>query len=1069
MLEYETYHKHTYYSNVFTSDSTVSLSDYVRRAKELGQKTLCSLEHGWQGNYYQAYELCKTNGLNLVIGAEAYWVKDRTSDDKSNCHIVILAKNERGRRALNLALSEANVTGFYYKPRLDIPLILALPKDDVIVTTACVAYWKYEDIDNITEQFANHFGKNFYLEVQPHNNARQAELNAHILDLKQRLHCSIIAGTDSHFIYQNDSEIRDDYIKSKGITYEDEDELYMDDPSPEELYKRFAQQAVLSHEDILEAMSNTLVLRDVEEYDSPVFNSDIKMPSLYPGYTKEQKDQEYLKLIYKGWEEYKVSVPPEKWDDYLKEIQYETQIVIDTGMSDYFIDNYYIIKKGIENGGLLTRTGRGSGCSFLTNKLLGFSDIDRVSATVHLYPDRFLSTSRVLESKSLADIDHNEYPVEPFARAQKEILGEDHSYPMIAYGTLKASAAWKLYAKAQDIPFDIANEISMRIAAYEKAVKHADEDEKDGIDIVKYIGKEYESIYQKSKDYLGVIASWSIHPCSYLIYDGDIKEEVGLVRIKDHICCLMDGHWGEAGHFLKQDHLAVSVVNAIFSMFRSVGKEPPTVKELLEMCPPEDEAWSVYEKGCCLGINQVEKDGTRARVMKYKPHNIAELTAFVAAIRPGFASLYKKFENREHYAFGIQSLDDLLQTPEMKESWLLYQESIMAVLNYAGIPMGDCYTAIKNIAKKRAEKVLALQQRFRDGMTHRLSSEGYSEEKIQETCDVVWQTIEDASAYSYNASHAYCVALDSLYCAWFKAHYPLQFYEQYIRIQEEKGDKDKINAAREEASEYFNITFEPLRFGQDNRSIHAEDGKLINTLGSIKGYGVTIGRTLYECSKQGFTSFVDVLAYLDSKGVKEAKFKPLILIDYFSQFGNQKELCRIADIWDFFKQGSAKSIKRTSVEDDKLREVIERYSTWKTKSGADAASYTFVSPESTMQCIKDCETIIKSLHMDEIDMRVRMQNSIDILGYCDIRTGKEEDRRRLMITDVTPIKSQQSGDIWSYRVSTKSLGSGKTARLTVRVSDYDQHPINVGDLIYAHDVFLNKKGYWYLTSYTIER
>ena len=74
-----------------------------------------------------------------------------------------------------------------------------------------------------------------------------------------------------------------------------------------------------------------------------------------------------------------------------------------------------------------------------------------------------------------------------------------------------------------------------------------------------------------------------------------------------------------------------------------------------------------------------------------------------------------------------------------------------------------------------------------------------------------------------------------------------------------------------------------------------------------------------------------------------------------------------------------------------------------------------------------------------------------------------------MITDVTPIKSQQSGDIWSYRVSTKSLGSGKTARLTVRVSDYDQHPINVGDLIYAHDVFLNKKGYWYLTSYTIER
>lgn len=75
MLEYETYHKHTYYSNVFTSDSAVSLLDYVKRAQELGQKTLCSLEHGWQGNYYQAYELCKANDLKLVIGAEAYWVR----------------------------------------------------------------------------------------------------------------------------------------------------------------------------------------------------------------------------------------------------------------------------------------------------------------------------------------------------------------------------------------------------------------------------------------------------------------------------------------------------------------------------------------------------------------------------------------------------------------------------------------------------------------------------------------------------------------------------------------------------------------------------------------------------------------------------------------------------------------------------------------------------------------------------------------------------------------------------------------------------------------------------------
>lgn len=1067
MKEYENYHKHTYFSNVFTSDSTASLADYAKKAKEYGQSVLCSLEHGWQGNYYQAYEICKANQMKLVIGAEAYWVKNRTTDDKSNCHIVILAKNEKGRRALNDILSEANLTGFYYRPRLDISLILSLPPDDVIVTTACIAYWKYDDIEQITQLFAEHFGSNFFLEVQPHNNDRQRELNKRILKLREKLHCSIIAGTDSHFINPSDSTTRDDFLLSKQMHYEDEENWMMDYPSGEELYRRFANQAVLSHNEIQEAMSNTLVLRDVEEYDSPIFNSDIKMPSLYPDYTKEEKDKEYLKLVYQGWDEYKQSVPQEKWSDYLKEIEYETKIVCDTGMSDYFIDNYYIIKKGIENGGMLTRTGRGSGCSFLTNKLLGFSDIDRVAATVHLFPDRFLSTSRVLESKSVADIDHNEYPVEPFARAQKEILGEEHSYPMLAYGTFKASAAWKLYAKAQNISFEIANEVSDRIKKYELAVKHASDDEKDSIDITKYIGKEFKEIYQKSKEYLGVVTSWSIHPCSYLIYSGNIREEVGLVRIKDHMCCLMDGKWGEAGHFLKQDHLCVNVVQMIYAMFRSIGQEPPTVNELLKMCPPEDEAWTIYEQGCCLGINQVEKDATAARVAKYKPKNIAELTAFVAAIRPGFASLYKKFENREHFSFGIKSLDDILQTPEMQESWLLYQESIMAVLNYSGIPMSECYTAIKNIAKKRAEKVLAYQQKFREGMKTRLTAEGYEEKKIKETCDLVWQTIEDAASYSYNASHAYCVALDSLYCAWFKAHYPLKFYEQYLKIQEEKGDKDKMNALKEEAESYFKIKFPPFRFGQDNRQIKADESNnsILNSIASIKGFNNSVGATLYSCSKQNFTSFIDVLHWLDKHSIKAAKVKPLITINYFQDFGNENELLMLLDFWDFMKQGEAKSIKKEKITSPVIKMIFDKNCSSIKKDGSDASSYKIDG--AAMQCLYDLEQYIKKHPIKPPTMKERLKYSTEVLGYADVVTGKEEDRRRLLITDVTSV-SDSSGNVWAYRIGTRSLGSGKTARLTVKKDIFEKNKIIEGDIIYAAELFKNKSGYWYLTAYKKE-
>ena len=1070
MLVYQNYHRHSHLTNVRIADSAVTNAAYARRAVELGHGILSSCEHGWQGQYNDVIRLAKENGLKPLVSAEAYWVRDREEKDRSNCHIFIAAMNEKGRRALNDVLSEANLTGFYGQPRLDIPLLLSLPKDDVVVTTACIGYWRYDDIEEITARLHDHFGNNFFLEVQYHNTPAQIELNQRILQLRGKLGAQLIMGCDSHYIYPDQAQARIDFLASKGLTYPEEDGWFMDYPDGDTAYQRFANQCVLSHDEILEAINNTNVFLNVEEYDSPVLNDDIKLPSLYPEWTQEQKNEEYMRLVWQGWDAYKKTVPEERWPEYEEEIRKEMQVVIDTYMADYFIIDHEVMKRGKELGGKLTKSGRGSGASFFTNTLLGFSDVDRISASVHMYPERFMSTARILQSKGIPDIDMNEAPTAPFVQAQAEILGQDHSYPMVAYGTMKTSAAWKLYAKSQGVPFEIANAVSEQIKRYELAVKHADEDEKDEIDVNKFISHEYKDIFDKSAEYLGLIASWSIAPCSSLIYQGNIRTEVGLVKIKENVCCLMDGHWAEDGHFLKNDHLKVSVVDLIYKAYERIGREPPSVKELLAMCPPEDPAWDVYANGCTMGINQCEKEGTRARAMKYKPRNISELSAFVAAIRPGGASFYKQFESREPFAYGVKAFDELIQTKEFPYSFLLYQEQVMRALNYAGIDMADCYTAIKNIAKKRAEKVLAYKDTFIKGFRESIvRDENKSEDEAQKLAESLWGVIEDSAGYSFNSSHSYCVALDSLYGAWLKAHHPLAFYETYIRLMEEKGDKDKINAAKEEAESHFGIRFAPLRFGQDNRTIHADEEKneMINTMGSIKGYGVTIGRTFYDCSRKGFTSFIDVLAYLDKNKVKEAKFKPLILIDYFEQFGNQRELLRIAELWDMFKQGEIKSIKRSAIDGNPtLRDIIQRYTTSTRKDGKDAASYTFHSEEDVMKCLYDCEKAVFAVGMQDLDMRVKIQNCVDILGYCDIRTGKEEDRRRLLVTEVFPLKT--NGALWAYRLATKSLGSGKTARVTVKADLYNRRPINEGDIIYAAELYKNKAGYWYISDYSIE-
>ena len=133
------------------------------------------------------------------------------------------------------------------------------------------------------------------------------------------------------------------------------------------------------------------------------------------------------------------------------------------------------------------------------------------------------------------------------------------------------------------------------------------------------------------------------------------------------------------------------------------------------MCPPDDPAWDVYKKASCMGINQCERTGTAARAAKYQPQNISELCAFIAAIRPGFKSMYKKFESNSRFPMG-KSFDDLIQTRRCQNPAYCIRAGTGG-LNYAGISMSECYTAIKNIAKKRKRKCLPTESSLSPGFS----------------------------------------------------------------------------------------------------------------------------------------------------------------------------------------------------------------------------------------------------------------------------------------------------------------------------------------------------------------
>ena len=1038
----QNWHRHSSYSNIYVADSAVSNEDYAKRAVEVGHKAISSVEHGWQGYYFQTYELAKKYNLKCVIGSEAYWVKDRLAQDKSNHHILLLAKSNMGREAINDILSEANISGYYYRPRVDIGLLLSLPPNDVLVTSACIAFSGYEDIDDIILQLHNHFRDNFLLEIQYHNTERQKIWNTHLQELSSRYGISMSVGLDSHYIKPEDAVVRDAMLEAKGTIYEDEADWYMDYPDDETIIQRFLTQGVFDIEQIKNAMAITDQCLEFCDYDTvKIFTKDIKLPTLYPGETKEQKNERYRKLITRKFKEYMKHVPANRYQEYYDGVKAEIKTYEDTGMVDYPLLDYAIVKDAVEHGCLVTDTGRGSAVGFFTNTLCGFSKVDRFTSAIKLYPERFISTTRILETHSLPDIDLNTGTPDILEASQVRVLGENHAVPMIAFGTLKKKSAFKIYAKAMGMEFTLANTISDQIGQYEKALKEADDDEKDEIDIFDFVSSEYRPYIEASENYWGVISDKKRAPSAYLLYQGDIRREIGLIKCKsestkkEYITCVIDGAIAENYKFLKNDILKVDVVLLIDKVFKRIGIEHFDVNTLIKKVKTDKAVWDLYAKGYTIGVNQVEKDGSRKKCMRYKPSNISELSAFVAAIRPGFKSMYNRFERRENFSYGIKAIDNLIQTQEMPVSWILYQETLMSILNYAGFPMDQCYGIIKAIAKKHPEKVRPLKAKFIDGFIVRImKDEGINNEQAAKYADEIWTVVNDNCGYGFNSAHAYSMALDSLYQAWQKVHYPYEFYEVLLQHYTDKGNKGKVVALKDEMKRAFGISEGHYKFRNDHRKFTADkDNKVIYpSLSSVKGIGDNVAEELYALRDCKVNSFIELLVLLEDTSINSSQLETLIKLNFFSEFGDVNTLLKINTMYVNVynrKQFAKNKLEQLGVPE----ELCRKYCTKET-----AKTFTGVDTKALL------EDMIKELDLGTSSLDL-IRYEYECLGYA-YTVDPLINKRAYLITAVEQKKTIVNATLYE-------IWTGSTRTVKMWSSQYSKEPFTEGQIIklYAID------------------
>lgn len=985
---YKNYHKHDHHGNPWAMDVVVKPEEYCKRAIELGHDSVFTVNHGVTGNIFEWMEQAKKYNLKLHYGTEAYYVPDRFEKDRSNRHVIIIAKNNDGAMQLNDIMTEAHQTGFYYKPRIDKELLFSLNSKNFIITTACVAgLWNDPElILALHRKFSN----NFFLELQDHNITIQKEVNRRMLQLSEQAHIPIIHANDSHYIYPQDSKYRDILLKAKGIFYEEEESMTLDYPSEDEIYSRYEKQGILTQQQIRTALDNTMVFDECEPIT--IINDDIKLPPI-----SEHPTEDLRNLIYAQWETEKQNIPREQWTKYEEAISYELDIVEKTHMENYFLIDYNVAKNGQEKyGGKLTNTGRGSAPSFYITKLLGLTDIDRVAAPITLFPTRFMSVERILGSRSLPDIDLNMADREPFIKATEDLLGEENCAWMLTWKPLQNSSAFRTYCKGIGKDINEYDEIAKNLELYEN-------------------DKKWKDIIEESKRFRGVIESVSESPCSMLLYYKPVRQELGLVRTNAGVyCCLLDGINCDKYKYLKNDYLAVTVWSIIRSVCEMAGISIPTIRELDKLL--DDKTFDIYKEGLTCTINQADSDFATALVKRYCPQSVSEMSAFVAIIRPGCASLLQDFIDRKPYTTGVKELDDILTEGKHR---MIYQELIMRYLIWLGIAETGSYDIIKKIAKKKFKEaeLAELKTKLLDGWKKRLNTtDGFDE---------TWQVVQNAAKYSFNASHSLSYAYDSLYGAYLKSHYPLEYYT--VALNYYGGDSERTLKLTNELS-YFDIKLKPIRFrySKGDYTLSREDNSIYKGIQSIKNMNTKIADEIYELRSNQYSSFLDLLFDIKEKTSTNARqLKILIELDFFSEFGDVNYLLEQYTFFDKFYD--KKQFKKDILSEFGVSfETISKYSkkeSPKMFAEVDFRSYAkVVAPEIKYVPRKLSEQI---------------KSQTDYLGYITII-----DNRYRGMAAVISIDTKYSPKVKMY-----SLKNGITLDCKIDKRTFNQNPISAGDIV----------------------
>ena len=729
----------------------------------------------------------------------------------------------------------------------------------------------------------------YYLEVQENGLDDQRTVNEGEFQLSRELGIPLAATSDIHYMRREDAAAHEVLLcinTSKLLTDEDRmrfgsDQFYF--ASPAEMAERF--------KDHPEALRATVEIAERCEVDL-----DFSKRHFPPFDSGEMTNDEHLrKLAYEELNAWHKGNPPAQMVERLED---ELAVIAEMEYASYFLivrDFYeYARRQGIPVG------VRGSAAGTLIARCLRMIDFDPVQHG--LLFKRFLDPER----REPPDID-----VDLCERRRDEVInyvrgkyGEECVAQIITFGTLGARAAVRDVGRVLDLPLKEVDEIAKLVPeVLHITLKEAIEQAPD-LRALYERDSRIRNLLDVAMRLEGLARHASTHAAGVVISDRPLVEHLPLAKTGDNVTTQFAfGDVEEIG-LLKMDFLGLRSLTICQTILDLIEEETGERPDLSAIPMDDPETYALLHRGETEGVFQFASQGMRNLLVRAKPDDIEDIIAIVAYYRPGplQSGMLDKFIKCKHGEEPVTYIHPSLE-PYLEATYglIVYQEQIMQIAHdIGGLSMGDAYTMIKAISKKKDEVIAARREAFVRGA----AASGLDEKSAND----IFELIEFFAGYGFNKAHSAAYGYLAYRMAYLRAHHPVQFFAGSMTC--EHSNRDQVNAFVRDAKVHGIEILAP-HVNHSFNEFRTEGGQIRFGLSAVKGVGDKAVDAVVAARQDSgpFASLHDFCERVDSKAANRAAIESLIRCGAFDGLGGSRAQL-LASLDDAIQIASSAQIDR---------------------------------------------------------------------------------------------------------------------------------------------------------------